>query len=59
MISVDAGSGVDCGCWWLVVQLRKWKVNELMTFEVTWQKFRASLEGLTSYIQMRVTYDLI
>ena len=54
MISVDAGSGVDCGCWWLVVQLWKWKVNELMTFEVTWQKFRASLEGLTSYIQMRV-----
>ena len=54
MISVDAGSGVDCGCWWLVVQLRKWKVNELMTFEVMWQGFRASLEGLMSYIQMGV-----
>ena len=54
MISVDVGSGVDCGCWWLVVQLWKWKVNELVTFEVMWQKFKASLEGLTSFIQMRV-----
>jgi len=29
-IGVDMGSGIDCGCWWLVVELQKWKVNELM-----------------------------
>ena len=39
-----AGSGVDCGCW-LVVELQKWKVNELVTFEVKWQKL-GLLEGL-------------
>jgi hypothetical protein len=30
-IGVDAGGGVNCACWRLVVELQKWKVNQLMT----------------------------
>jgi len=36
-IGVDLGSGVNCGCWWLVVELQKWKVNKLV-IQVTWQR---------------------
>jgi hypothetical protein len=27
VIGIDAGGGIDCGCWWLVVELRKCKVK--------------------------------
>jgi hypothetical protein len=27
VISADAGGNINCGCWWLVVEQQKCKVN--------------------------------
>jgi hypothetical protein len=47
VISADAGGEIDCGCWWLIVERRKCKVNQPVTY-LKWhgRRFRASLVGL-------------